>query len=193
MPNVTRARLIGMSGSLRTGSYSVAVLSTLSEKFAHQADLRIYDLEPIPPYDEDCAGDNLPAPVRELLSSITEADGVVLCAPEFNHGMPGVLKNALDWASLSTSVLAHKPVAIMTATRAALGGPRCLEQMRVVLDAMMARVIVAREVIITSVHDKIRDGKLVDETCLGFASAAVEALLREIELCKAAEIRPGFN
>jgi hypothetical protein len=58
---------------------------------------------------------------------------------------------------------------------------------------MMARVIVAREVIITSVHDKIRDGKLVDETCLGFASAAVEALLREIELCKAAEIRPGFN
>jgi chromate reductase, NAD(P)H dehydrogenase (quinone) len=193
MANAARARLIGMSGSLRTGSHSVAVLSTLSEKFASRADLRIYDLEPIPPYDEDCEDDNLPAPVRELLSSIAEADGVVLCAPEFNHGMPGVLKNALDWASLSTSVLTHKPVAIMTATRAALGGPRCLEQMRVVLDAMMARVIVAREVIITSVHDKIRDGKLVDETCLGFAAAAVEALLREIELWKAAEIRPGFN
>jgi chromate reductase len=193
MPNATRARLIGMSGSLRTGSYSKAVLATLGEKFAGRADLRIYDLALIPAYDEDCEPDNLPAPVRELLSSIAEADGVVLCPPEFNHGMPGVLKNALDWASLSTSVLASKPVAIMTATRAALGGPRCLEQMRVVLDAMMARVVVAREAIITSVHDKVRDGKLVDETSLESASAAVEALLREIELWKAAVIRPGFN
>ena len=194
MPNATRARLIGMSGSLRTGSYSGAVLTTLGEKFANRADLRIYDLAAIPPYDEDCGSDNLPAPVRELLSAIAEADGVVLCPPEFNHGMPGVLKNALDWASPSTSasVLAYKPVAIMTATRAALGGARCLDHLRAVLGAMMARVILAPEVIITSVHDKVREGRLVDETSLGFASGAVETLLSEIQLWKSAETSKGF-
>jgi chromate reductase len=195
MPNAIPVRLVGMSGSLRGGSYSNSVLLTLREKFAGRADLRVFDLAPIPAFDESCEHDNSPTPVRTMLSSVAEADGLVLCAPEFNHGMPGVLKNALDWVSLSTStsVLACKPVAIMTATRAMLGGPRCLEHMRTVLDAMMARVVVAREVIITSVHEKIRDGRLVDETSLTFASEAVDALLREIRLWKTVDTQPGFT
>ena len=178
-----------MSGSLRSGSYSNAVLETLSEKFAGRADIEIYDLRPIPLYDQDFEGEKRPEPVKRLLAAIAGSDGLVLCAPEFNHSIPGVLKNALDWASRPafTSVMAYKPVAIMATSRGALGGARCLEHMRVALDSMLSRVVLAREVTITSTADKIRDGRLVDETSLGFACAAIEALLREIRLWQIAD------
>jgi chromate reductase, NAD(P)H dehydrogenase (quinone) len=178
------ARLIGMSGSLRAGSYSNAVLETLREKFVGMADLTLWDLAPIPPYNQDFEGERRPAPVKALLAAIAEADGLVLCAPEFNHSIPGVLKNALDWASRPafTSVMAYKPVAIMATSPGAISGARCLEHIKVALDSMMARVVLARECIITSVAAKIRDGRLVDEACLGFACGVVDELLREIRL-----------
>jgi chromate reductase, NAD(P)H dehydrogenase (quinone) len=181
-------RLIGMSGSLRSGSYSNAVLQTLRDKFADRAQLGIYDLRPIPLYDQDFEGERRPQPVKALLRAIAESDGLILCAPEFNHSIPGVLKNALDWASRPafTSVMAYKPVAIMATSRGAFGGARCLEHMRAALDSMLSRVVLAREVTITSAADKIHNGRLVDETSLGFACAAVEALLREIRLWRMA-------
>jgi chromate reductase, NAD(P)H dehydrogenase (quinone) len=189
MSDTTPVRLIGMTGSLRAGSYSNAVLETLGERFAGAADLTIWDLAPIPAYNQDFEGDKRPAPVKELLAAIDAADGLVLCAPEFNHSIPGVLKNALDWASRPafTSVMAYKPVAIMTTSQGPLGGARCLEHMRVALDSMLARVVLAREVVITACAVKVRDGRLVDETSLGFACRAMEALMREIRLWRAAE------
>src|SRR6266481_2078643 len=187
--DTTPVRLIGMSGSLRSGSYSNAVLETLSEKFAGRADIEIYDLRPIPLYDQDFEGEKRPEPVKRLLAAIAGSDGLVLCAPEFNHSIPGVLKNALDWASRPafTSVMAYKPVAIMATSRGALGGARCLEHMRVALDSCLSRITLAREVIISATDSKIRDGRLVDETSLGFACAAIEALLREIRLWQIAD------
>jgi chromate reductase len=189
MSDATPLRLIGMTGSLRAGSYSNAVLETLRERFAAVADLTIWDLAPIPAYNQDFEGDKRPAPVKELLAAIDAADGLVLCAPEFNHSIPGVLKNALDWASRPAfaSVMAYKPVAIMTTSQGPLGGARCLEHMRVALDSMMSRVVLAREVVITACAVKIRDGRLVDETSLGFACRAMEALMREIRLWRSAE------
>jgi chromate reductase, NAD(P)H dehydrogenase (quinone) len=182
-------RLLGMSGSLRSGSYSNAVLETLREKFADRADLTIYDLAQIPLYNQDLEGEKRPEPVKKLLAAIVESDGLVLCAPEFNHSIPGVLKNALDWASRPafTSVMAYKPVAIMATSRGPLGGARCLEHLRVALDSMLSRVALAREVTITAADAKIRDGRLVDEACLGFACGAVEALLHEIRLWRSAD------
>lgn len=181
---MAKVRLIGMSGSLRAGSYSNAILATLSEKFADRADFAVYDLAPIPAYNQDFEGDNRPAVVKQMLNDIEAADGLVLCAPEFNHSIPGVLKNAIDWASRPAfqSVLAYKPVAIMATSRGPLGGARCLEHMKVALDSCLSRVTLAREVIITAAETKIRDGRLVDEVSLGFATGAVEALLHEIAL-----------
>jgi len=184
-------RLIGMSGSLRTGSYSNAVLATLREKFAGRAELLVYDLAPVPLYNQDFEGDKRPPAVKKLLADIAEADGLVLCAPEFNHSIPGVLKNAIDWASRPAfeSVLAYKPVAIMATSRGPLGGARCLEHMRVALDSCLSRIALAREVIISASESKIHDDRLVDETSLGFACGAVEALITEIRLWRAAEAK----
>ena len=184
-------RLVGMSGSLRTGSYSNAVLETLREKFAGRAELIVYDLAPIPLYNQDFEGDKRPPVVKKLLADIADADGLVLCAPEFNHSIPGVLKNAIDWASRPAfeSVLAYKPVAIMATSRGPLGGARCLEHMRVALDSCLSRIALAREVIISATDSKIRDGRLVDEISLGFACGAVEALIAEIRLWRAARAK----
>ena len=184
--------LLGMSGSLRSGSYSNAILETLREKFAGRADLRLYDLAPIPLYNQDFEGEKRPPAVKQMLADIAAADGLVMCAPEFNHSIPGVLKNAIDWASRPSfqSVLAYKHVAIMATSRGPLGGARCLEHMKVAFDSCLSRVTLAREVIITATESKIRDGRLVDETSLGFACGAVEALLTEIKLWRAAEARP---
>ncbi len=142
-------RLIGMSGSLRTGSYSNAVLETLREKFAGRAELEVYDLAPIPAYNQDFEGDKRP-PI----------------------------------------VMAYKPVAIMATSRGPLGGARCLEHIRIALDSCLSRIALAREVLITAAETKIRDGRLVDETSLGFACGAVEALLHEIRLWQSAEAKP---
>lgn len=183
---MTKASLIGMSGSLRAGSFSNAILATLREHFADRADLRLYDLAPVPLYNQDFEGEKRPAAVKQMLADIEAADGLVLCAPEFNHSIPGVLKNAIDWASRPAfaSVLAYKPVAIMATSRGPLGGARCLEHIKVALDSCLSRVTLAREVIITAAETRIKDGRLVDETCLGFATGAVEALLKEIALFK---------
>jgi len=191
MAKALPVRLVGMSGSLRSESYSNVVLETLRERFAGRADLRLWDLAPIPLYNQDFEGDKRPPVVKQLLADIADADGLVFCAPEFNHSMPGVLKNALDWASRPAfaSVLAYKPVSIMATTRAPLGGARCLEHMRAALDSMLARIVVAREVTITGIADKIRNGRLVDETSLGFACGAIEALLKEIRVWQAAEAK----
>lgn len=189
MDDAKPIRLLGMSGSLRAGSYSNAVIETLREKFAGRADLSLYDLAPIPAYNQDFEGDKRPRVVKQLLLDIADADGLVLCAPEFNHSIPGVLKNAIDWASRPAfqSVLAYKPVAIMATSRGPLGGARCLEHMRVALDSCLSRIALAREVIISAAESKIQGGRLVDETSLGFACGAVEALIREIRLWQAAD------
>jgi chromate reductase, NAD(P)H dehydrogenase (quinone) len=181
-------RLIGLSGSLRAGSYSNAVLATLREKFAGRTDLVVYDLAPIPLYNQDFEGDKRPPAVKRLLADIAAADGLVFCAPEFNHSIPGVLKNAIDWASRPAfqSVLAYKSVAIMATSFGPLGGARCLEHLKVALDSCLARVALAREVVISGIGAKIRDGRLVDEASLGFASGAVEALLGEIPMWREA-------
>jgi chromate reductase len=185
--------LLGMSGSLRSGSYSNAILETLREKFAGRAELRLYDLAPIPLYNQDYEGDKRPSAVKRMLADIAEADGLVMCAPEFNHSIPGVLKNAIDWASRPSfqSVLAYKHVAIMATSRGPLGGARCLEHMKVAFDSCLARVTLAREVIITATESKIFDGRLVDEASLGFACGAVEALLHDIRLWRTAEAKQG--
>src|SRR5580693_6614429 len=185
---MAKVSLIGMSGSLRAGSFSNAILATLSDHFADRADLKVYDLAPIPLYNQDFEGDKRPPAVKQMLADIEAADGLVLCAPEFNHSIPGVLKNAIDWASRPAfaSVLAYKHVALMATSRGPLGGARCLEHMRIALDSCLSRIALAREVIICGAEAKIRDGRLVDETSLGFATGAVEALLREIALWQAA-------
>jgi chromate reductase, NAD(P)H dehydrogenase (quinone) len=174
--------LLGLSGSLRRGSYSTAVLIGLRDALAPKVVLEIFPLHDVPLYNQDHDGEQAPESVRALRSAIAGSDGVLMVSPEYNHGMSGVLKNALDWASrpYGQSALRGKPALTMTTSPAFTGGVRAQQQMNETLASVLARQVLRPQIVIGSVHEKVRDGRLVDEATLGFALAGVDDLLHEI-------------
>ncbi len=175
-------RILGLSGSLRRASNSTAVLRGLRDAIAPAVALSIFPLNDLPLYNEDDDGERSPQSVRDLRSAIGASDGVIMISPEYNHGMSGVLKNALDWASRphGRSALQGMPVLTMTASPAFTGGVRAQQQMNETLLAIPARPVLRPQIVIAGVHEKVGDGHLLDEAALRFALAGVEDLLNEI-------------
>ena len=179
---MTQCSLLGLSGSLRRASNSTAVLRGLQDALASRAVLNIFPLHGMPLYNEDDDGDHAPESVRALRSAIETSDGVIMISPEYNHGMSGVLKNALDWASRphGRSTLGGKPVLTITASPAFTGGVRAQQQMNETLVSIQARLVLRPQIVIGSAHEKIRDGRLVEDATLRFVLAGVDDLLEEI-------------
>ena len=120
------SRIIGISGSLRRGSFNTALLRAALELMPNGAELNIESIAGIPLYNGDMeAAEGIPQRVAELKRAITEADGLLLSTPEYNNSMPGVLKNAVDWLSRPASdikaVFGGKPVAVMGASPGGFG------------------------------------------------------------------------
>jgi chromate reductase, NAD(P)H dehydrogenase (quinone) len=175
-----RFRIIGISGSLRRGSANTAVLRAIQEALT-TADMELFRLNEIPAYNEDEDGASSCAPVRALRETIAAADAVILASPEYNHGMPGVLKNALDWLSRphGASALKDKPVLNITASPAFTGGVRAHQQINETLASMGAHTVIRPQIVIGAVHQKLSENRLTDAATLGFVLAGVEDLLRE--------------
>jgi chromate reductase len=177
-----KPRLLGISGSLRKASTNTAILKALAEAITDKATLEIFPLNDIPLYDQDIDVEpSLPA-VAAFRDAVGAADGVVVSSPEYNYGMSGVLKNALDWASrpYGKSRLTGKPVLTITASAASTGGVRAQTQLNETLTAIAALVVLRPQSVIGSVFQKMTDGKFTDETSLKFLSAAIDDLLRDI-------------
>jgi NAD(P)H-dependent FMN reductase len=118
--------LVGISGSLRQGSYNTSLLRAAAALMPERAALRVATIRGIPLYDGDVeAADGIPAPVAALKDEIAAADGLLLATPEYNNAMPGVFKNAIDWLSRPASdiprVFGGKPVALVGASPGAFG------------------------------------------------------------------------
>jgi len=179
---MTQFRLLGLSGSLRRASYNTAVLRGLQDALGLRARLDIFPLHAIPLYNEDDDAGHAPESVRALRSAIDTSDGVIMISPEYNHGMSGVLKNALDWASrpYGLSVLKGKLVLTMTTSAAFTGGVRAQHQMNETLASIPARPVRRPQIVIGGVHEKVRDGRLIDEAAISFALAGVDDLIAEI-------------
>lgn len=164
-------RLVGLSGSLRGNSAHSAILATIADALL-PADmhLHVHPLHEVGPYNEDWDGDNAPLAVRQLRRAVFEADGLVLGSPEYNHGMSGVLKNALDWLSRphGQSVLMGKPVLTFTASPAFTGGVRAQQQLNETLWAVSAELIRYPQIVIGGVATKVAGGILVDEAARSF-------------------------
>ncbi len=180
-------RLLGFAGSLRRASNSRAVLASLADTLTPRAAMTILDLKPIPPYDADEDGERKPESVVAFKKAIAEADGLVIVSPEYNYGMPGVLKNAIDWASRPAfnSVMKDKPTLVITNSPGILGGARAQAQIRDALLAVLARVVLGPQVTIPQVGEKLRDGRLVDEMTLKLSHEAIDRLLAEVALLRA--------
>jgi chromate reductase len=183
---MTQLRLLGLAGSLRRASNSTAVLRGLQDALAPKAALDIFSLHGLPLHNEDDGGEHAPEGVRALRSAIETSDGVIMVSPEYNHGMSGVFKNSLDWASrpYGRSVLRGKPVLMMTASPAFTGGVRAQQQMNETLASIPARPVLRPQIVIGGVHEKVHDGRLIDEATLRFALAGVDDLLEEIRAAR---------
>lgn len=182
MTTSTKPRLLGISGSLRKASTNTAVLASLAEAVADKATLEIFPLGDLPLYDQDIDVDPLPPAVTAFRAAVGAVDGVVISSPEYNYGMSGVLKNALDWASrpYGKSNLTGKPVLTITVSAASTGGVRAQGQLNETLTAIAALVVLRPQSVIGSVFQKMQDGKFVDETSMKFLTAGVDDLLRDI-------------
>lgn len=174
--------MLGISGSIRAGSFNTAVLAGLRDAVADKADLEILSLADVPLYNGDLDTASPPPAVATLRARIAEADGIVISSPEYNYGMSGVLKNALDWASrpYGKAPLTGKPVLTMTASPAFTGGARAQAQLNEVLIAIAAQLVLRPQSVIPAVQQKITAGKLTDETTLAFLTAGVDDLLKNI-------------
>ena len=139
-------RVLGISGSLRQDSHNTSLLRAAGALLPSGAELELWeDLKAIPPYDadDDDGPESRPESLRALAAAVAEADVVLFATPEYNHSIPGALKNALDWLSrpLAESPLRGKPVAVIGASTGLFGAVWAQAELRKVLGAIGARVI----------------------------------------------------
>lgn len=175
-------RLLGIAGSLRAAAFTKMILETLKDHLPEGVSLELFTLADLPLYNQDIDTNQPPAAVAALRAAIAAADGLVIATPEFNYGVPGVLKNALDWASrpYGASALIGKPVVTMSASPAFTGGVRALSQLHETLLGTNSRLLVRPQIVIGEVHKKVADGRLFDPQALAFVSAAVADLSHDI-------------
>jgi chromate reductase, NAD(P)H dehydrogenase (quinone) len=137
-------RILGISGSLRRGSHNTNLLRAAADLLPPEVELDVFDgLRDLPPYDADRDVEPADTAVAGLREAIASADGVLIATPEFNGSIPGVLKNALDWASrpFPHSALRGKPVAVMGASTGLFGAVWAQAEVRKVLGIIGADVI----------------------------------------------------
>ena len=191
--NTPPIRLAAISGSLRAASVNTAVLRTLQGRMPAGVEMDFVQLDPLPLYNQDLDGPASPAEVVAFRRAVAQAEGLVICTPEYNFGIPGVLKNALDWASRPAfaSALKNKPVLMMSCSPAFTGGARAQSQLRETLSGALARVLARPPVIIADANTKVQDGRLVDEANVTFALQAVADLVAEIRALRPAAATPA--
>ena len=174
--------IVGISGSLRRASFNTSLLKVLAERAAPSIDIQVVTLEDIPLYNEDLDRDPEIPEVAAFKKLIAESDGVLITTPEYNHGVPGVLKNALDWASrpVFESCFKNKPVTIFSSSKAFTGGVRAQYQLREALISMQAHLVMGPEVVVGGVHTKLAEDVYQDVTGLTFMMRSLDRLRHEI-------------
>ena len=157
--------ILGISGSLRQASLNTAALRSCATLLPDGVTFSLADLSDVPLYNEDLRVQGLPSSVQQLREQISTADAIVIATPEYNYSFPGVLKNAIDWASRPPDQpFDGKPIALMGATPGGLGTSRAQYQLRQVFIYLDSRVLNRPEVMISAAPSKFdADGKLIDE------------------------------
>jgi chromate reductase len=171
--------ILGFAGSLRKGSFNRSLLRAATELLPGNATLEIFDLEGIPPFNQDLEK-SLPQRVSEFKAKIRAADAILIVTPEYNYSVPGVLKNAIDWASRppGDSAWPGKPLAVMSASTGMLGGSRAQYHLRQTLLFLDVTPVTKPEVFVTFAAQKFdENGKLTDEPTRGVVKQLLQALI----------------
>jgi chromate reductase len=172
-------RVLGFSGSLRAGSYNRMLLRAAVELAPEGMEIEVFDIGGIPLFNEDVEAVGVPAAVEAFRAAIAAADALLIATPEYNHGVPGVLKNAIDWASRPPrgSVLAGKPAALCGASPGMTGTARSQTQLRNSFVFTDTPVLPQPEVLVSRAHEKFdASGRLTDEPTRAFVRRLLQAL-----------------
>jgi chromate reductase len=159
-------RVLGIAGSLRQASYNRALLKAAQEAAPDGMVLEAFDLLEVPLYNGDVEAAGDPTSVAAFKAAIHRADAVLFVTPEYNHGVPGVMKNALDWASRppQDAALARKPVGIIGASPGITGSARGQSQLRQAFEFTNSYCMPQPELLVFKAHDKFdAQGRLTDE------------------------------
>jgi chromate reductase len=166
MGNCDTLRVVGIAGSLRQGSYNRSLLRAAQELAPERLKIEIHDLIGVPLFNEDVEAAGVPQAVTDLRQAIGAADGLLIATPEYNHGVPGVLKNAFDWLSRPPrrSVLQGKATALMGATPGTTGTARGQSQLRQSFVFTDTPAMLQPEVLVGRAHERFDvEGRLTDE------------------------------
>jgi len=175
----SRVRILGIAGSLRRDSFNRATLRAASELAPEGALIETFELDGIPGFNQDDE-QNPPVKVVELKRRIREADAILFVTPEYNYSVPGVLKNAIDWASrpYGDSAWNGKPAAIMGASIGTIGTARAQYHLRQMMVFLNMFPLNQPEVMIGNAGDRFDEsGNLADETTKDYIRKLLQSLI----------------
>jgi chromate reductase, NAD(P)H dehydrogenase (quinone) len=171
--------VLAFAGSLRKGSYNKALIRAAVTVTPPNMALEVYDLEGIPPYNADLES-NPPARVVEFKEKIRQADALLIATPEYNYSVPGILKNAIDWASRPAvgNPLEGKPVALMSASTSRFGGARAQYHLRQTFVFLNMHPINKPEVMLSDAAHNVdeKTGEVTNEQTVKLVGQLLEAL-----------------
>jgi chromate reductase, NAD(P)H dehydrogenase (quinone) len=177
--------VVGLGGSLRRSSYNRALLRAATELAPPSLHIVVYELDAIPLYNADLEAAGAPPSVAQLRDAVRRADGLLIATPEYNHGVPGVLKNTIDWLSRPprSSALNGKVAALMGASPGMTGTARGQSQLRQAFVFTNTYALLQPEVLIGQAHEKFdADGHLVHEATRNFVATFLQRFAELIAL-----------
>jgi len=171
-------KIMAMVGSLSSRSANLTVVEHIASISSERLSIERYDgIRHLPQFNPDLETDSPPEEVMKLRSAIADADGVLICTPEYVFGVPGALKNALDW-TVSTTEFREKPVALIVAS---LSGEKAFESLLLTLRTLEAEISDDCTLLISHIKAKISpDGKINHEQTLTDLNAVVDSFARSI-------------
>ena len=174
-------KIIAISGSTRQSSANLSLISAITQLYSDKLNFNIFqNIANLPHFNPDLDNENAPQPVIDFRMQMDEADGILICTPEYAMGVPGTLKNAIDW-TVSSLQFSHKPTVLITAGLSGLKGHRALMETLNILEADIPESL---QLIISFAKTKVSGNTITDTTTLEQVKQVIDSLKSIIDLKK---------
>ncbi len=171
-----RKKILAISGSTRSNSFNQSILQAIAGSFNDRLDVKFYnELSLLPHFNPDHDKQEVASAVINLRKEIEQADGVIICTPEYVFSLPGALKNALEW-TVSTPVFYNKPVALITASGL---GEKAHESLRLIMQTLQANIGAQSSLLIQGVSSKVsKQGEIIDVGTMEKIHGLIDSLMQ---------------